>query len=70
MILKCDCNNTSADALYGKGRRPHTKLVTVENRPGDRPRKPQPEPQHEWCCSCCSWVRTKARGLKDGRKTQ
>jgi hypothetical protein len=66
MILKCDCDNTMADALYGKGFRPHSALAKFADRPTPRPGvKPECE---EYCCDYCSYVRTKAKGLVTGKK--
>lgn len=59
MILKCNCQNSTADALHGKGLRPHTKLATVSLR----------AEQQECLCTLCYYVRTVARGLKDGAKS-
>ena len=65
MILKCDCVNSTADSLHGKGLRPHSALVRFRDRP-----KPMSavEAAEEHCCDCCSYVRTKARGLLTGAK--
>ena len=57
MILKCDCVNGNADALHGKGLRPHSALVRLAARP------------REYCCDYCSYVRTKATGLRTGAKS-
>jgi len=57
MLLRCDCHNTSADALYGKGWREHAKL---------NPRRPHDK--EVWMCGCCYWVRTKEQGLTTGKK--
>jgi len=65
MILKCECVNSSADMLYGKGYRPHSALMTFRDRPGRQVATPQ---QEEYCCDYCSYVRTKARGLRTGEK--
>ena len=61
MILKCECFNSTADALYGKGWRPHTKLAT--SRAAELNSSLQ-----EHMCEYCYWVRTLARGRKDGQK--
>jgi len=66
MMLKCDCENTTADSLHGKGVRPHSALVKFADRPEPR-RGVKPE-QEEYCCDFCSYVRTKAKGLKTGAK--
>ncbi len=58
MILLCDCYNTTADAIYGKGKRPHIKLATI-------PVIPQ---QQEYLCGFCSYVRTLAQGKRTGKK--
>jgi len=56
MILKCDCDNSTADALYGVGRRPHVQL----NGGG---------PMQEYMCEMCYYVRTKSQGLRTGEKS-
>jgi len=66
MILKCDCVNSSADALYGNGIRPHSALVKFADRPS--PRRGVKSDQEEYCCDFCSYVRTKARGMQTGEK--
>jgi hypothetical protein len=66
MILKCDCINASADALHGKGFRPHSALVKFRDRP--KPRRGVKPIREEYCCDYCSYVRTKARGLETGLK--
>ena len=66
MILKCECVNSTADAIHGKGVRPHIALVKFCDRP--TPRffvKPQYE---EYLCQFCGYVRTMARGLQTGKK--
>jgi hypothetical protein len=65
MLLKCDCDNSTADALYGKGVRPHSPLVKGADRPTPRIVRPQYE---EYLCTYCSYVRTKAKGLVTGVK--
>ena len=57
MLLQCECFNTTADALHGAGWRPHVKLVKHDTKP------------QEYMCAYCYWVRTRERGLRDGRKT-
>lgn len=66
MILKCDCVNSTADTLYGQGRRPHSALVKFCDRPVPR-RGVKPE-HEEYCCDYCSYVRTKAKGAVTGAK--
>ena len=66
MILKCDCDNSTADALYGKGLRPHSALVRFCDRP--TPKRGVKPDNEEYCCDCCYCVRTKARGLVTGAK--
>jgi len=53
MLLKCSCQNSSADMLYGKGFRPHSKL---------QPRKKVLAA--EYICRYCWWVRTRTTGEK------
>ncbi len=66
MILKCDCDNSTADVLYGKGLRPHSALAKFRDRPTPRLGvKPENE---EYCCDYCLCVRTKERGLVTGAK--
>lgn len=66
MILKCDCDNSTADALYGEGFRPHSALVKFRDRPVPRLGV---KPEHEdYCCNYCLHTRTKARGLATGAK--
>jgi len=57
MILRCDCVNTSADAVYGRGLRPHTTL---------NPAKMEAFPRY--CCVFCSYVRTDIVGRRTGAK--
>ena|GEM_PF-5883323 len=59
MMLMCKCYNSSADALYGKGRRPHIPLLRTDARPNQ-----------VYMCACCTWTRTKQQGLKSGDKTR
>lgn len=66
MILKCNCDNSSADMIYGKGWRPHSALVKFRDRP-----KPEfgVKPNHEkYCCDYCSYTRTRSKGLLTGAK--
>jgi len=58
-ILKCDCFNSTADSLYGRGRRPHTRLAVISEKPPK---------QQECMCAMCYWVRTIAQGLRTGKK--
>ena len=60
MILLCDCYNSTADALYGKGKRPHSKLTTIPSQPR----------QQEYLCDLCYWVRTLAEGRRTGEKVK
>ncbi len=66
MILKCDCFNSTADALHGDGFRPHSALVKFADRP--EPRRGVKAEHEEYCCDYCSYVRTRARGLLSGEK--
>lgn len=64
MILHCNCANSTADAIHGKGKRPHTRLQpTVANFKlfGSL---------ELYLCTFCYYVRTKALGLKTGKKIQ
>ncbi len=66
MVLKCDCDNSSADMLYGKGFRPHSALVKYRDRPGP---KIIVQSAHEgYCCDYCSYTRTRAQGRVTGAK--
>ena len=66
MLLKCDCLNSTADTIHGRGWRPHSALVKFCDRPvPKRDIKPENE---EYCCDFCSYVRTKAGGLRTGAK--
>jgi len=56
MILLCNCINSTADARYGKGKRPHVKLEKTG-------------PIQEYLCEFCYYVRTKAQGRQTGEKT-
>lgn len=67
MILKCNCDNSTADTLHGKGFRPHSALVKFRDRPGTQPKAVKPS-QEEYVCDYCSYVRTKAKGLATGAK--
>lgn len=70
MLLKCDRINTSADAKYGPGLRPHSALALFHERPGDANKGPvKPAERQEFCCTCCAYVRTLAQGRQDGKKT-
>ncbi len=66
MILKCDCGNSTADVLHGKGFRPHSALVKFCDRP--TPKIGVTPSQEEFCCDYCSYTRTRARGLVTGAK--
>ena len=55
MILLCNCVNSSADAIYGRGKRPHVKLVKTGLF-------------NEYLCEFCSYVRTEAQGRRTGEK--
>ena len=57
MILRCNCVNSTADAVYGRGKRPHVKL---EKTPGHF---------QEYLCEFCSYVRTESQGRRTGEKT-
>ena len=59
MLLKCICENSTADLIHGKGVRPHIKLQNPN------PRLPDPG---EYLCEYCSYVRSKALGLRTGKK--
>lgn len=59
MILRCECCNTTADAIYGKGRRPHIKLKA----------HPLLRQLDEYLCEFCDYVRTLARGRRTGKKS-
>jgi hypothetical protein len=61
MLLKCGCDNTTADALYGKGVRPHVRLAKRKAN--------QKEQDREYLCCMCSYVRTKRVGLHTGAKS-
>ena len=56
MILRCNCVNSTADAVYGRGKRPHVKLEKVGLI-------------QEYLCEFCSYVRTEAQGRRTGEKT-
>ncbi len=60
MNLKCECVNSTADSLHGKGIRPHSKLQPTENG--------QPLGLPEYACDYCSYCRTKAKGMQTGVK--
>ena len=60
MILFCECENSSADCLYGKEKRPHSKLTTI----------PTVSSQKEYACDMCYFVRTLARGKQTGKKAK
>lgn len=66
MLLKCDCENSTADTLHGKGFRPHSALVKFAERPTPK-RGVRPE-HEEYCCDYCSHVRTRKQGLVTGAK--
>ena len=55
MILRCNCVNSTADAVYGRGKRPHVKLEKVGLI-------------QEYLCEFCSYVRTEAQGRQTGVK--
>jgi len=66
MFLKCDCDNSTADTLHGRGLRPHSALVKFRDRP--TPRRGTKAEHEEYCCDYCSHVRSKAKGLDTGVK--
>lgn len=55
MMLKCRCENSWADSKFGKGKRPHHKMM-------------QEDGSVLWMCSLCYWFRTKSEGMRDGEK--
>ena len=67
MLLKCDCINSTADTLYGRGIRPHSALVKFADRPNSV-RFSVTTPNEEHCCDFCSYVRTKVKGMVTGVK--
>lgn len=58
MVMFCDCVNSTADSLYGKGRRLHIKLAIVSKSPT----------QQLYSCAMCYYVRTFAQGKQSGVK--
>jgi len=57
MLLYCDCYNTTADVLYMKGVRPHSRLTTSTGKV-------------IYQCHYCSWTRTRAAGMESGLKVK